>query len=137
MVLPGDPVRVAVGLGVGVIVGAVVGALVGALVGVVVGALVCGLVGALVGGLVEPEPDETTTSCGGYMPSRDESETAVLFVVDSPRLNVPLPVIAPVTLTLVQVPAVILPEQPTLIVPNGGELALVMVVSPQVLSAIE
>ena len=76
-------------------------------------------------------------SSGGWVPSRDESETAVLFVVDSPKLYVPLPVIAEVTSTLVQAPAVTLPELPSLVVPNGGELALVIVASAQVLSATE
>ena len=76
-------------------------------------------------------------SSGGWAPSRDDSETAVLFVVDSPKLYVPLPVIAEVTLTLVHAPAVTLPELPSLVGPNGGELALVMVASAQVLSATE
>ena len=128
MVLPGDPApEEAVGSGVwpGVAVGAAVGGFVGV------------LEGDLVGELLDAEPDHTITSCGGLAPSRDESETAVLFVVESPKLNVPLPVIADVTPTLVQVPAAILPELPSLLVPNGGELALVMLVSPQVPSATE
>ena len=76
-------------------------------------------------------------SSGGWAPSRDDSETAVLFVVDSPKLYVPLPVIAEVTFTLVHVPAVTLPELPSLVVPTGGELALVTAASVQVLSATE
>jgi hypothetical protein len=59
----------------------------------------------------------------------------VLFVVESPKLNVPLPVIAEVTLTLVQVPAEILPELPSLVAPNGGEFASEMAASCQVASA--
>jgi hypothetical protein len=135
--MPVDPLGEAVGFGVGagVAVGAAVGLGVGA--GVAVGATVGGFVGGFVGELLDPELDETITSCGGCEPSRDESETAVLLVVDSPRLNVPLPVIAEVTFALVQAPAVILPELPSFVVPSGGELALVMVASPQVLSATE
>jgi hypothetical protein len=138
--MPVDPLGEAVGFGVGagVAVGEAVGLGVGAGVAVgAVGATVGGFVGGFVGELLDPELDETITSCGGCEPSRDESETAVLLVVDSPRLNVPLPVIAEVTLALVQAPAVILPELPSFVVPSGGELALVMVASPQVLSATE
>jgi hypothetical protein len=79
----------------------------------------------------------TITSWGGCGPSRDESETAVLFVVEIPKLYVPLPDIAAVTSTLVHVPAVILPELLKLVGPKGGALSLVMVVSPQVLFATE
>ena len=69
-------------------------------------------------------------------PSRDVSDSAVLFVVESPKLTRPLPVTAVVTLTFVQVPAVAGPEAPRL-APNGGALAFVMVLSPQVLSDTE
>jgi hypothetical protein len=58
----------------------------------------------------------------------------VLFVVDRPKLKVPLPAIAAVTFTLIHVPALIAPELPSLIVPNGGALALARAVSAQVLS---
>ena len=80
------------------------------------------MVGGFVGELPEPEPDETITSWGGTRPSRDVSETAVLLVVESPKLTRPLPVIAEVTSTLVHVPAAILLELPSLVGPNGGEL---------------
>ena len=94
------------------------------------------MVGSLVGGLLGAEPVQPITSCGGLALSRDESDTAVALVVDRPKQYVPLPVIAAVTSTLVQVPAVILPELPSL-VPNGGALADVIVVSPQEQSATE
>ena len=71
-------------------------------------------------------------SSGGWAPSRDESETAVAAAVDRPKLYVALPVTAEVTSTLVQLPAVILPELPSLVAPKGGALAAVIVVSPQV-----
>ena len=61
----------------------------------------------------------------------------MLFAVKSPKLMIPLPATAEVTSTLVQVPAAILPELPSLVAPKGGEFALAIVVSPQVLSATE
>jgi hypothetical protein len=83
---------------------------------------------------VDATPPNVTTSWGWFTPSRDESEIAVALVVDSPRLKVPLPVIAEVTSTLVQLPAVNLPELPSL-APNDGAFASAIVASPQVLSA--
>lgn len=57
---------------------------------------------------------------------------AVVFVVYSPRLIVPLPVTSEVTSTVVQVPALKEPEEPTEL-PIEGELLYVMPVSVQVL----
>jgi hypothetical protein len=101
------------------------------------GAVVGGSVGWFDGDALGPGLDQTITSCGGCGPSREESETAVLFAVKSPKLMIPLPATAEVTSTLVQVPAAILPELPSLVAPKGGEFALAIVVSPQVLSATE
>jgi hypothetical protein len=126
----GVPVGAGEALGAGVGLGLGLGLAVG-------GAVAGGFVGGLVGEVLGPEPDQTITSCGGCGPSRDESEMAVLFAVESPKLIVPLPATAEVTSTLVQVPAAILPELPSRVGPKGGEFALAIVLSPQVLSATE
>jgi hypothetical protein len=52
-------------------------------------------------------------SWGGLAPSREESDTAVLLVVEMPKLIRPFPVTAGVTLTLVHDPAVMAPELPS------------------------
>src|ERR1035437_9135131 len=70
------------------------------------------------GGTMPASPGPVTTSCGGFAPSRDDSERAVLLVVESPKLTRPLPVTADVTLTLVQVPVATAPELPSW-VPDG------------------
>ena len=121
-----------VGEGVAVATGVAVGD--GVALGLALGGAV---VGGLVGEALGAEPDQAITSCGGCGPSRDENETAVLLAVERPRLIMPLPVTAEVTSTLVQVPAEILPELPSLVAPKGGEFALARVASPQVLSATE
>jgi hypothetical protein len=125
-------------VGVGVAVGATVGAAVGTGVSVGIGVSVGAAVGTGVSVGIEVTAGATVviTSWGGFTPSRDESDRAVLFVVDRPKLIRPLPVTAEVTSTLVQAFAVTLPELPSC-PPNGGALESVIVVSPHVLSATE
>ena len=72
-------------------------------------------------------------NCAGLAPSRLERLVAVLLVVSITKLNGPTPVTNVVTSTCVQVLAVIPPELPTLL-PNGGALLKLMLVSPHVLS---
>ena len=70
-------------------------------------------------------PGPVTTSCGGLAPSREESDSAVLLVVDRPKLTRPLHETADVTSTLVHVPVVTLPELPSL-PPKGGAFEAVL-----------
>jgi hypothetical protein len=120
----GDGEGVGVGDGEGVTIG--VGVTTGVGVGVTTG----------VGVGVGVDPAVVTTSCGGLVPSRDESARAVPFVVESPKLTRPLPVTPAVTFTLVSVPEVAGPDAPRL-APKGGAFESVIVVSPQVLSETE
>ncbi len=93
-------------------------------------------VGVLAAVAIAVVPSDVTMSCGGFGPVLDESDNAVEFVVESPKLKVPFPVIALVTSTLYHVPDVTGPELPSF-APNGGAFEYVIVVSPQVVSATE
>ena len=73
------------------------------------------------------------TSCGGFAPSRLIRLKAVLFVVVSAILKVPLPVISGVMSTLVHTPEAKEPDVP-LTVPTAGALEKLMLVSLQELS---
>jgi hypothetical protein len=117
---------VSVGVGVDEAVADGVSVAVGVLEEVAVSVAVCVAVGVGVVLL-----DSVTTSCGGWLPCRDEKITPSVLSAASTKLNVPLPVTADVTLYSTHVPPLTAPLLSSAPLVREGRLFQVMPVSIQ------